>query len=98
VHPVKRFRPIASGAVSEGTARAVAIALVALSIGVSYLIAPTLAIVAAVYFAENVAYSFKLKKIAFLDVGLIAFGFVLRVLAGGIATDVHVSGYMLACT
>ena len=44
------------------------------------------------------AYSFKLKKVAFLDVGLIAFGFVLRVLAGGIATDVHVSGYMLACT
>jgi 4-hydroxybenzoate polyprenyltransferase len=98
VHPVKRFRPIASGAVSEGMARAVALALVAFSIGLSYLIAPTLAIVAAVYFAENVAYSFKLKKVAFLDVGLIAFGFVLRVLAGGIATDVHVSGYMLACT
>ncbi len=51
-----------------------------------------------VYFAENLAYSFKLKKVAFLDVGLIAFGFVLRVLAGGIATDVHVSAYMLACT
>jgi decaprenyl-phosphate phosphoribosyltransferase len=55
-------------------------------------------VVAVVYFAENVAYSFKLKKVAFLDVGLIAFGFVLRVLAGGIATDVRVSGYMLACT
>jgi decaprenyl-phosphate phosphoribosyltransferase len=54
--------------------------------------------VAGVYFAENVAYSFGLKKVAFLDVGLIAFGFVLRVLAGGIATDVHVSAYMLACT
>ncbi len=98
VHPVKRFRPIASGAVPENVARALALVLVVASIGVSYLIAPALALVAAVYFAENVAYSFKLKKVAFLDVGLIAFGFVLRVLAGGIATDVHVSGYMLACT
>jgi decaprenyl-phosphate phosphoribosyltransferase len=98
VHPVKRFRPIASGQVPEGTARVVALALVVLSLGMSYAIAPALAVVATVYFAENVAYSFKLKKVAFLDVALIAFGFVLRVLAGGIATDVHVSGYMLACT
>jgi 4-hydroxybenzoate polyprenyltransferase len=98
VHPVKRFRPIASGLVPEGVARVVALALIVLSLGMSYAIAPALALVAGVYFAENVAYSFKLKKVAFLDVGLIAFGFVLRVLAGGIATDVHVSGYMLACT
>jgi 4-hydroxybenzoate polyprenyltransferase len=98
LHPVKRFRPIASGVVPEGVAWAVAIALVVFSLGMSYLIAPALAVVAVVYFAENLAYTFKLKKVAFLDVGLIAFGFVLRVLAGGIATDVHVSGYMLACT
>lgn len=98
IHPIKRYRPIASGLVPERAARAMAIALVAASLGVSYLLSPALALVALVYFAENVAYSFKLKKVAFLDVGLIAFGFVLRVLAGGIATDVHVSGYMLACT
>jgi 4-hydroxybenzoate polyprenyltransferase len=98
VHPVKRYRPIASGAVPEGVARALALALVVVSLATSYAIAPLLALVAAIYFAENVAYSFKLKKIAFLDVALLAFGFVLRVLAGGIATDVHVSGYMLACT
>jgi 4-hydroxybenzoate polyprenyltransferase len=98
VHPVKRYRPIASGAVPEGIARALALALVLVSLAMSYAIAAPLAIVAAVYFAENVAYSFKLKKVAFLDVTLLAFGFVLRVLAGGIATDVHVSAYMLACT
>ena len=51
-----------------------------------------------IYFVENIAYTFKLKQVAFLDVGLIASGFVLRVLAGGFATDVHVSGYMIACT
>ncbi|HEY8040094.1 MAG TPA: decaprenyl-phosphate phosphoribosyltransferase [Polyangiaceae bacterium] len=97
-HPIKRHRPIASGAVPEGMARMMAVGLVVASLAIAYLVAPALAIVAAVYLAQNVAYSFKLKKVAFLDVGLIAFGFVLRVLAGGIATGVHVSGYMLACT
>jgi 4-hydroxybenzoate polyprenyltransferase len=98
VHPIKRSRPIASGLVSERVAGAMAVTLVALCLALAYWLEPLLALVALVYFAENVAYSFKLKKVAFLDVGLIAFGFVLRVLAGGYATDVRVSGYMLACT
>jgi len=97
-HPVKRERPIASGRVPEGVARVLAVGLVVVSLAAAYWLALGVALVAAVYFAENLAYSFKLKKVAFLDVALIAFGFVLRVLAGGIATDVHVSGYMLACT
>jgi decaprenyl-phosphate phosphoribosyltransferase len=98
IHPVKRFRPIAAGAVPESIAKVVSLVLVLACLAGAYLVAPALAIVAAVYFAENVAYSFRLKKVAFLDVALIALGFVLRVLAGGIAADVHVSGYMLACT
>jgi len=98
IHPVKRFRPIAAGQVPEGIAKALSAVLVVACLAGAYFVAPALAIVAGVYFAENVAYSFRLKKVAFLDVGLIALGFVLRVLAGGIATDVHVSGYMLACT
>ena len=98
IHPVKRFRPIAAGVVPEGIAKAVSLVLVLACLAAAYFVAPALAIVAGVYFAENVAYSFRLKKVAFLDVALIALGFVLRVLAGGIATDVHVSGYMLACT
>lgn len=98
IHPIKRERPIASGLVSVRAASAMAVSLVVVSLALAYWLAPLLALVALVYFAENLAYSFKLKKVAFLDVGLIAFGFVLRVLAGGIATGVHVSGYMLGCT
>ena len=99
IHPVKRNRPIAAGAVPESFAWPFTIALVVAALGLaSYSLNWMFAAVAALYFIENIAYSFKLKKVAFLDVGLIAFGFVLRVYAGGLATDTHVSWYMLACT
>ncbi|MBX3229737.1 MAG: UbiA prenyltransferase family protein [Labilithrix sp.] len=106
IHPVKRERPIASGVVPENMARGFAGLLVvlafAISLGTLRLHEGTLnwafTGVAALYFVENIAYSFKLKKVAFLDVGLISFGFVLRVLAGGYATETKVSWYMLACT
>ncbi len=98
VHPVKRKRPIASGSVPVGLARMMAVGLVVASLSIACIIDVRFAIVALIYFVENVAYSFKLKTIAFLDVGLISFGFVLRVLAGGFATRVHVSGYMIGCT
>jgi 4-hydroxybenzoate polyprenyltransferase len=99
IHPVKRDRPIASGAVPEGMAKAFAAFLVVASLSCAFLnLNWAFAAVAALYFVENIAYSFKLKKVAFLDVGLIAFGFVLRVVAGGLATDTKVSWYMLACT
>ena len=98
IHPVKRFRPLASGAVPENLARAAAIGLVVLSLGMGVLLDKWFALVALVYFVENILYSFKLKNVPFLDVGLISFGFVLRVVAGGYATGTHVSGYMLACT
>lgn len=98
VHPVKRFRPIASGVVPTSIAKLAAAGLVAVSFAFAFLLDWKFAAVVAVYFAQNIAYSFKLKQVAFLDVSLIAFGFVLRVLAGGLATDTHVSTYMLACT
>ncbi len=99
VHPVKRRRPIASGRVPEGVARVMFGVLVVVSLGSALLLVNLpFFIVATAYFAQNVAYSFRLKKVAYLDVGFIALGFVLRVLAGGFATDTHVSGYMIACT
>ena len=98
VHPVKRNRPIASGEVPEGMAWLMAVLLVVISAGFGLLLDWRFGLVAIFYFVQNLAYSFKLKKVAYLDVGLIALGFVLRVLAGGFATGVHVSYYMLACT
>jgi len=98
VHPVKRFRPIASGQVPVPLAKAMLVGLLLTSFGGAMLGPPMFVGVAAAYFVLNIAYSFGLKKIAYLDVGCIAAGFVLRVLAGGFATGTPISGYMVGCT
>jgi decaprenyl-phosphate phosphoribosyltransferase len=103
VHPVKRKRPIASGQVSIGTAKVLAVVLFAAATGGAVYESalsgsPAFALVAACYFVINIAYSFKLKDIAYVDVACIATGFVLRVVAGGLATNIAVSSYLLACT
>ncbi len=98
VHPVKRHRPIASGRVPENVARTFAYLLVAVSLASGFLVSPAFAVVAAGYFGLNVAYTMKLKHVAYLDVGCISAGFVLRVLGGGFATRIEVSWYLFVCT
>jgi decaprenyl-phosphate phosphoribosyltransferase len=98
VHPVKRKRPIPSGRVPLGTAKALAVGLVLVSLAGALILDVRFFVVAVAYFLINVAYSFRLKKIAYVDVACIAAGFVLRVVAGGYATKVNVSNYLLACT
>jgi len=98
MHPVKRHRPIASGAVPVAVAKAAVVVLVIGALAASLLRPPGFIAVAASYFTLNLAYSFWLKKVAYVDVVCIAAGFVLRVLAGGMATGTPVSYYMIACT
>jgi decaprenyl-phosphate phosphoribosyltransferase len=98
VHPVKRRRPIASGDVPVGVAKALLVVLLATAFGAALIGPREFLAVAFGYFVLNVAYSLRLKKIAYLDVGCIAAGFVLRVLGGGFATRTPVSWYMIACT
>lgn len=97
-HPIKRFRPIASGQVPVGAARLLAILLVLGSFGWGATLNLSFLAVAVGYFSLNVIYSLKLKNLAYLDVGCIATGFVLRVVGGGVATHIEVSTYILACT
>lgn len=97
-HPVKRFRPIASGRVPVPAARWLAVGLITLALaGAAYGPLPFLA-VALAYFLMNLAYSFKLKHVAYIDVSIISAGFVLRVMAGGYGTRIQVSDYLLVCT
>jgi decaprenyl-phosphate phosphoribosyltransferase len=97
-HPLKRSRPIASGRVPLAWAYALVAVLIVVSLGGAIAVGLGFAVVAAVYFGQNVLYSFKLKHVAYLDVSFIAAGFVLRVMGGGYATRIPVSGYLLLCT
>ena len=97
-HPIKRHRPIASGIVDRKLALAVAAMLAAVALVICAIISRPLAVAAAAYLANNLGYSLGLKRIAFLDVLMIAGGFLLRVWAGALAIDVPVSPWLLACT
>jgi decaprenyl-phosphate phosphoribosyltransferase len=97
-HPVKRYRPIPSGRVPLAWARSAAVGLVLISLAGAAIGPLEFVTTALLYFLLNVAYSFRLKQLAYLDVASIAAGFVLRVLAGGYATHTEVSTYLVLCT
>ena len=100
-HPVKCHRPIASGAVSVPTAYALMAVLVLLSALLLFFLpqrAGETAGIVAFYFLLNMAYCLWLKRHAIIDVCTVAFGFVLRILAGGMACNVAVSNWLVLMT
>jgi 4-hydroxybenzoate polyprenyltransferase len=98
LHPRKRLRPIASGALAPGLATALSVLLGIVSLAVAMRLGPQLAICAGLYLALNLLYSFKLKEIVILDVLSISLGFVLRAAAGSLVIAVPVSEWQLICT
>jgi decaprenyl-phosphate phosphoribosyltransferase len=95
-HPVRRKRPIASGLVAPTTAVVTAVVLAALSLLLSWLlISAQLTLVLGLYLAINVAYTFGLKNQAVFDLAAVASGFLLRAIAGGVATQVPLSQWFL---
>ncbi len=98
LHPTKRHRPIAAGELSERAAITWSGVLAIGALVGALLIDWRLAAFAAAYLVQNVAYTLKLKQIAFVDVTMIASGFMLRVLAGAAAIDVPASRWLLLCT
>lgn len=97
-HPVKRFRPIASGQLPMATARIAAIVFGLGSIGGAFALDVRTGAVLTSYLVMNVAYSMKLKHVPYIDVAIIAIGFVMRVMAGAWAIDVQMSYWLIACT
>jgi decaprenyl-phosphate phosphoribosyltransferase len=94
-HPVKRHRPVASGAVSAGKAFLAGLAAVALGVSVSATLGSKVAAVACAYALLNVAYTSVLRRIAIADICAIAGAFVLRALAGGAAAHVPSSRWFV---
>ncbi|MBM4401632.1 MAG: decaprenyl-phosphate phosphoribosyltransferase [Candidatus Cloacimonetes bacterium] len=98
-HPTKRSRPIAAGKISVKLAILTAVILLVSGLSTAYLVLNTNFFCAvAIFVFLNFAYSFFLKKIAILDVLLVAVSFVLRALSGGLAISVFVSPWLLVCT
>jgi 4-hydroxybenzoate polyprenyltransferase len=98
VHPTKRHRPIAAGAISERTALVAAGLLAIVALTTCFALSWRAGALAFAYLVQNIAYSVRLKHVAFVDVALVASGFLLRVLAGAAAIDVPPSGWLLLCT
>ena len=97
-HPDKRHRPIASGALAEGSAVGAALVLVLVAVGLGFAVEPAVAGLVALYGVTTVAYSVALKRLVILDVMTIASLFVLRVVAGAVAVEARASEYLLICT
>ena len=102
-HPVKCKRPIASGAISMVQARLLMLFMLVCSLATLLLLDTmthtlTVGAVLVIYYVMNLLYCSKLKQYAIVDVCIIAFGFVLRVLAGSYATDIVPSKWLVLMT
>ncbi|MDP6762409.1 MAG: decaprenyl-phosphate phosphoribosyltransferase [Planctomycetota bacterium] len=100
-HPQKRLRPIASGALPVGAARAAVAGCAALSLAAGHGAGGepvSVAWVVLAYMALNFLYSARLKRIVLVDVFCIAAGFLLRVIAGGVAAGAQLSQWLMLCT
>lgn len=99
LHPVKKHRPLARGAVGPASAMAWAGMLLAAGVALSASFLPiACTVLIAGYFCQNMAYSLALKRRIILDVILIAIGFVLRATAGAAAVEAYVSPWLIVCT
>ena len=98
LHPRKKLRPIASGALGLPAARGIATVLGLSALGACWVLGLPFTLVAFAYLALNLLYSFALKNVVILDVLSVSLGFVMRAVAGGLAVRVPISDWLLVCT
>ncbi|MGC6509041.1 MAG: decaprenyl-phosphate phosphoribosyltransferase [Myxococcota bacterium] len=97
-HPKKKFRPIASGALPLGLAYVEMAVLFVTGSVLAYIASPWVLLVAWLYFANTMSYTFYFKHLVILDIMFIASGFLWRVVAGAVAINVPTSPWLLTCT
>jgi 4-hydroxybenzoate polyprenyltransferase len=97
-HPIKRHRPIASGAVSVSAALTTAAILGVAALGAAFWLRPAFGLLGAGYVALLALYSGPLKHVVIIDVLTIAIGFVLRAAAGAVVIGVAISHWLLILT
>jgi 4-hydroxybenzoate polyprenyltransferase len=96
-HPIKRYRPLASGRLSVGTALAAAFLLEAAGLTAAFLLRAEFGRWCAIYAALMVTYSLVLKNIPFLEALIVATGMPLRALAGAALAGVWASPFLMGC-
>jgi len=97
-HPIKKFRPLASGLIKKNSALNLMIIFLISGSILMYFLSFKSFIVLTIYILLNFAYSLKLKQIALLDVTIIASGFVLRIFTGSFAYDVPLTIWIVIMT
>ena len=96
LHPEKKNRPIASGAVGVNTAVFVSAACLVGGLVLAYELSPGFALFPALLFASSLAYTLGLKDIAFIDIHMIALNFLLRAVSGAVLIDVAASPWLVS--
>ncbi len=95
LHPKKRFRPIAAGELGPRTATILAAVTMIGSLALGWWVAPMLGITLAVYWVLQVGYSMFLKHQPIIDLAMVTSGFLLRAVAGGVASGIELSQWFL---
>lgn len=98
LHPAKQARPLAAGEVSVSVAWGMSIALLGVGFVLMFFVSVTSAAILLLYVLMNIGYSLGLKRVALLDVGFIAIGFVLRLFVGSAASEVPLSQWIVVTT
>jgi 4-hydroxybenzoate polyprenyltransferase len=98
LHPKKKDRPVASGAVPVRSALILAALLLVAAVAVSAVLGLPSVLTVLAYIGLNAAYSLLLKNQTFIDVMVIATGFLIRLVAGAVAINVELSSWMLLTT
>jgi len=97
-HPVKRFRPVASGQLRVPAAASAAVILILFGLGGAWALDNRFFLSVVLYVGLNILYSLALKHVMLLDAFIVAAGFVLRVLGGGFVIHVEISPWLVVCT
>jgi 4-hydroxybenzoate polyprenyltransferase/phosphoserine phosphatase len=95
-HPSKRNRALASGLISIPAVIALGLVLLLAGLGLGFFCGGMFLVIAGIYLASNLVYSAWFKRVVMLDVVILACFYALRLLAGGAATEIGVSDWLLA--
>lgn len=99
IHPQKKDRPIASGAISQNTAIVICIALLCSGLFLSFVFLDhSFFYLLLLYVVLNILYSIKLKTLSIVDVVIVSFGFVIRIACGGMLVNVPISHWLYIMT